>query len=63
MTPTAQVITQMQARRDAYLTQIKEIEFCIDHIQKSCDHQYEWAANTHNDDIHECVHCLFRIRI
>jgi hypothetical protein len=63
MTPLAIAITEMNARKDEHLKKIKEIDRCIETIQTDCDHKYTWVANTHNDDILDCIYCLHRIKI
>ena len=59
----SKLICEMQAKKQDMITRIKDIDQCISFLQSHCDHQYTWIANTHNDDIHECVHCMHRMKI
>jgi len=56
-------IQEMQQKKQKNIQQNAEIDKCISFLQEHCDHQYDWIANTHNDDIHQCIHCLHEMRI
>lgn len=57
------VVDEMEAKLEEIKYKMGKIEQCLALLRDNCEHKYEWVANTHNHDIHECVDCGHRMRI